>query len=135
MKELQISLGNCDLITVDGRNVKLLLMYGVDKIYQLTSKDSIEMNTVNNVKLILSKDADLSHKELGLLEFATTVFKRLTNTRDIVSLNIVHEDGREKEFYVSYEEDEYGRYNELELTEIDSEGNLVIKIGKDVCSW
>ena len=48
MKELQISLGNCDLITVDGRNVKLLLMYGVDKIYQLTSKDSIEMNTVNN---------------------------------------------------------------------------------------
>lgn len=134
MKELQIGLGNCDLITVDGRNVKLLLMYSVDKIYQLTSKDSIEMNTVNNVKLILSKDADLSHKELGLLEFATTVFKRLTNTRDIVSLNIVHEDGREKEFYVSYEEDEHGRYNELESAEIDSEGNLVIKIGKDVCS-
>lgn len=134
MKELQISLDNCDLITVDGRNVKLLLMYGVDKIYQLTSKDSIEMNTVNNVKLILSKDADLSHKELDLLEFTTTVFKRLTNIRDIVSLNIVHEDGREKEFYVSYEEDEYGLYNELESTEIDSEGNLVIKIGKDVCS-
>lgn len=134
MKELQISLGNCDLITVDGRNVKLLLMYGVDKIYQLTSKDSIEMNTVNNVKLILSKDTDLSHKELGLLEFTTTVFKRLTNTRDIVSLNIVHEDGREKEFCVSYEEDEHGRYNELESTEIDSEGNLVIKIGKDACS-
>lgn len=133
MKELQISLGNCDLITVDGRNVKLLLMYGVDKIYQLTSKDSIEMNTVNNVKLILSKDADLSHKELDLLEFTTTVFKRLTNIRDIVSLNIVHEDGREKEFYVSYEEDEHGLYNELESTEIDSEGNLVIKIGKDVC--
>ena len=92
------------------------------------------MNTVNNVKLILSKDADLSHKEPGSFEFTTTVFKRLTNIRDIVSLNIVHEDGREKEFYVSYEEDEHGLYNELESTEIDSEGNLVIKIGKDVCS-
>lgn len=41
---------------------------------------------------------------------------------------------KEDEFYVSYEEDELRCYNKLQLVEFDNYENLIIKIGKDVCS-
>ena len=48
---------------------------------------------------------------------------------------IFKENGKEEEFYVTHDEDELKCYNKLQLVELDSYGNLVIKIGKDVCSW
>ena len=107
------------------------------------------------VTLILSKDANLPHREFGVFD-ETTVFKRLMRRRDIVALTIVHEDGKEVSFsgpydederiignlatvrkngkevvyYVSYDEFEHGFDNKLQTTELDDNGNLVIKIGR-----
>lgn len=64
-----------------------------------------------------------------------TLQKRKISCRDIVSLTLVHDDDKEEEFYVTYEEDELRCHNELQSMEFDSYGNLVIKIGKNVCSW
>lgn len=92
------------------------------------------MTVANNICLTLSKNADVPHQEFGVGEFTTT-FKRLYDCRDITSLSLIHDDGKEEEFYVTYDEDELKCYNKLQLVELDSYGNLVIKIGKDVCSW
>lgn len=136
MKELRICLENCDAITVDGKDVKFLDMEHINKlpqdiniICQTTGQCSREICTTERVTLILSKDADLPHREFGVFD-ETKVFKRLMKHRDIVSLVIVYEDGKEIVYYVSYDEDEHGFDNKLQSTGIDDEGKLIIKIGR-----
>jgi len=130
MKELQICLENCDVIEVSWENVVNLVMCKVNKTYQYSKRIGLlEMNVAENICLVLSKNADLPHQEFGVGEF-TTNFKRLYNGRDISSIVLVHDDGKEEEFYVVYDEDEFGCFNKLQSTGIDDEGNLIIKIGK-----
>lgn len=157
MKEIRILLENCDTITVDGKDVKFLDMEHISKLPQdinIVCQTTREMCTTDRVTLILSKDANLPHREFGVFD-ETTVFKRLMKRRDIVSLTIVHEDrkevtyhgpydenerligniatvrkgGKEVTYYVSYDEFANGFDNKLQTTELDDNGNLVIKIG------
>lgn len=53
----------------------------------------------------MSKDANLPHREFGIFD-ETTVFKRLMKRRDIVSLTIIYEDGKEVTYYGPYDENE-----------------------------
>lgn len=130
MKELQIVLENCDVIKVSWENVGNLVMCKVNKTYQYSKRIGLlEMNVAENICLVLSKNADLPHQEFGVSEF-TTNFKRLYNGRDISSIVLVHDDGKEEEFYVAYDEDELRCYNKLQSVEFDSYENLIIKIGK-----
>lgn len=158
MKELQICLENCDVITIDGKDVKFLDMEHISKLPQdinIICQTIREMCTTDRVTLILSKDANLPHREFGVFD-ETTVFKRLMRRRDIVALTIVYEDnkeviyhlsydeneciignlatvrkgGKEVTYYVSYDEFECGFDNKLQTTELDDKGNLVIKIGE-----
>lgn len=157
MKEIRILLENCDTITVDGKDVKFLDMEHISKLPQdinIVCQTTREMCTTDRVTLILSKDANLPHREFDVFD-ETTVFERLMRHRDIVSLTIIYEDGKEvtyhgpyeedehligslvtvrkngKEvvYYVSYDEFEHGFDNKLQTTELDDNGNLVIKIG------
>ena len=130
MKELQIVLENCDVIKVSWENVVNLVMCKVNKTYQYSKRIGLlEMSVAENICLVLSKNAYLPHQEFGVGEF-TTNFKRLYNGRDISSIVLVHDDGKEEEFYVAYDEDEFGCFNKLQSTGIDDEGNLIIKIGR-----
>lgn len=129
MKELQISLENCDVIKVSWENVVNLSIYKVHKTYHFAKNMNIEMLVADDVLLTLSKDADLPHQEFGVGEF-TTNFKRLYNGRDISSIVLVHDDDKEEEFYVAYDEGEFGCFNKLQSTGIDDDGNLIIKIGR-----
>lgn len=130
MKELQIVLENCDVITVSWENVVNLVMCKVYKTYQYFKRVGLlEMNVAENICLVLSKNTDLPHQEFGVGEFTTT-FKRLYDGRDISSIVLVHDDNKEEEFYVAYDEDEFGCFNKLQSTGIDDEGNLIIKIGR-----
>lgn len=163
MKELRILLENCDMITIDGKDVKFLDMThigyapDVDKFCQAAGQDSCKICTTEGVTLILSKDANLHHREFGVFD-ETTVFKRLMRRRDIVALTIVYEDdkevtcygpydedkclignlvtvrknGKEVTYYVSYDEFANGFNNKLQITELDDNGNLVIKIGEQI---
>lgn len=157
MKELRILLENCDTITVDGKDVKLLDMEHISKLPQdinIVCQTTREMCTTERVTLILSKDANLPHREFGVFD-ETAVFERLMKRSDIVALTIVYDDGKEvtcygpydenerlignlttvrkngKEvvYYVPYDEFECGFDNKLQTTELDNNGNLVIKIG------
>lgn len=157
MKELRICLENCDSITVDSQYVKFLDMEHISKLspdINIICQTTGEICTTDRATLILSKDANLPHREFGVFD-ETTVFKRLMKRRDIVALTIVYDDGKEvtyhgpydenerlignlatvrrngKEvvYYVSYDEFEHGFDNKLQTTELDDNGNLVIKIG------
>lgn len=133
IKELEIHLNTYDTITVDWKNVICLKMTDVNKSYQFAGDFILEQTVANNVVLDILKRGNLPHKDFDTGK-ETTVFKRLIDCRDIVSLTVVYDDGKEEKFSVLYNQDERNRFcNLLQSTEIDSEGNLVIKIGKDVC--
>lgn len=130
MKELQIVLENCDVIKVSWENIVNLVMCKVNKTYQYSKRIGLlEMSVAENICLVLSKNADLPYQEFGVGEF-TTNFKRLYDGRDISSIVLVHDDNKEEEFYVAYDEDEFGCFNKLQSTGIDDDGNLIIKIGR-----
>lgn len=157
MKELRIFLENRDSITIDSQHIQFLDMEHINKVspdVSIICQTTRQLCTADRVTLILSKNANLPHREFGVFD-ETTVFKRLMKRRDIVSLTIVHEDGKEvtyhgpydenerlignlatvrkdgKEvtYYVPYDEFEHGFDNKLQTTELDDNGNLVIKIG------
>lgn len=135
IKELEIHLNTYDTITVDWKNVICLKMTDVNKSYQFAGDFILEQTVANNVVLDILKRGNLPHKDFETGK-ETTVFKRLIDCRDIVSLTIVYDDGKEEKFSVLYNQDEHNGFcNLLQSTEIDSYGSLVIKIGKDVCSW
>ena len=158
MKEIRIILENCDAITIDSKDVKFLDMEHISKLPQdinIICQTTGELCATDKVTLILSKNANLPYREFSVFN-ETTVFERLMKYRDIVSLVIVYEDGKEvtyhgpydenehlignlatvrkngKEvtYYVSYDEFECGFDNKLQTTELDDNGNLVIKIGE-----
>lgn len=134
IKELEIHLNTYDTITVDWKNVICLKMTDVNKSYQFAGDFILEQTVANNVVLDILKRGDLPHKDFETGK-ETTVFKRLIDCRDIVSLTVVYDDGKEEKFSVLYNQDERNRFcNLLQSTEIDSYGSLVIKIGKNVCS-
>ena len=131
MKELRIFLENCDSITIDGQHIQFLDMEHINKVspdVNIVCQTTRQLCTADRITLILSKNANLPHREFGVFD-ESTVFKRLMRRRDIVSLTIVHEDGKEVTYYVSYDEFAHGFDNKLQTTELDDNGNLVIKIG------
>lgn len=133
IKELEIHLNTYDTVTVDWKNVICLKMTDVNKSYQFAGDFILEQTVANNVVLDILKRGNLPHKDFETGK-ETTVFKRLIDCRDIVSLTVVYDDGKEEKFSVLYNQDEHNGFcNLLQSTEIDSYGSLVIKIGKDVC--
>ena len=134
IKELEIHLNTYDTITVDWKNIICLKMTDVNKSYQFAGDFILEQTVANNVVLDILKRGNLPHKDFETGK-ETTVFKRLIDCRDIVSLTIVYDDGKEEKFSVLYNQDERNGFcNLLQSTEIDSYGSLVIKIGKSICS-
>lgn len=133
IKELEIHLNTYDTITVDWKNVICLKMIDVNKSYQFAGDFILEQTVANNVVLDILKRGNLPHKDFDTGK-ETTVFKRLIDCRDIVSLTIVYDDGKEEKFSVLYNQDECNGFcNLLQSTEIDSYGSLIIKIGKNSC--
>lgn len=135
IRELEIHLNTYDTITVDWKNVICLKMTDVNKSYQFAGDFILEQTIANNIVLDILKRGNLPYKDFETGK-ETTVFKRLIDCRDIVSLTIVYDDGKEEKFSVLYNQDEHNGFcNLLQSTEINSYGSLVIKICKDVCSW
>lgn len=133
IKELEIHLNTYDTITVDWKNIICLKMTDVNKSYQFAGDFILEQTVANNVVLDILKRGNLPHKDFDTGK-ETTVFKRLIDCRDIVSLTIVYDDGKEEKFSVLYNQDERNGFcNLLQSTEIDSYGSLIIKIGKNLC--
>ena len=130
MKELQICLENCDVVGVDKENICKLVLRGIHGAYSYDPPSEAQISIVSKVYIVLSKNADLPHKKWGIKDCETTMFKRLLACNDIVAVVLIHDDGRKECYYVDYQEGASAGCNELQSTELDNEGNLVIKIGE-----
>ena len=129
IKELNIFLENCDVVGVDKENICKLVLRGIHGAYRSAPPSEAQISIVSKVYMILSKNADLPHKKWGIKDCETTVFKRLLACNDIVAVVLIHDDGRKQRYDVDYQEGASAGCNELQSTELDSHGNLVIKIG------
>lgn len=129
IKELNIFLENCDVVGVDKENICKLVLRGIHGAYSYDPPSEAQISIVSKVYMVLSKNADLSHKKWGIKDCETTVFKRLLACNDIVAVVLIHDDGRKECYYVEYQEDASGYRNELQSTEMMHDGNLTIKIG------
>ena len=129
IKELDILLKNCDVVGIDKNNIAKLVLRGIHGAYSYDPPSEAQISIVSKVYMVLSKSADLPHKKWGIKDCETTVFKRLLAYNDIVAIVLVHDDGRKERYDVDYQEGASAGYNELQSTELDNEGNLVIKIG------
>lgn len=129
IKELDILLKNCDVVGIDKDNIAKLVLRGIHGAYSYDPPSEAQISIVSKVYMVLSKNADLLHKKWGIKDCETTVFKRLLDCNDIVSVVLIHDDGRKECYYVEYQSDTSGYRNELQSTEINNEGNLIIKIG------
>lgn len=109
IKELEIHLNTYDTITVDWKNIICLKMTDVNKSYQFAGDFILEQTVANNVVLDILKRGNLPHKDFDTGK-ETTVFKRLIDCRDIVSLTIVYDDGKEEKFSVLYNQDEHNGF-------------------------
>lgn len=128
IKELNIFLENCDVVGVDKENICKLVLRGIHGAYRYDPPSEAQISIVSKVYMILSKNADLPHKKWGIKDCETTAFKRLLACNDIVAVVLIHDDGRKERYYVDYQEGASADCNELQSTELDSNGNLVIKI-------
>lgn len=129
IKELNIFLENCDVVGVDKENICKLVLRGIHGAYRYDPPSEAQISIVSKVYMILSKNADLPHKKWGIKDCETTVFKRLLVCNDIVAVVLIHDDGRKERYDVDYQEGASAGCNELQSTELDSNGNLIIKIG------
>lgn len=129
IKELDILLKNCDVVGIDKNNIAKLVLRGIHGAYSYDPPSEAQISIVSKVYMILSKNADLPHKKWGIKDCEITVFKRLLVCNDIVAVVLIHDDGRKESYYVDYQEGVSADCNELQSTEIDNEGNLIIKIG------
>lgn len=130
IKELDILLENCDVVGIDKNNIAKLVLRGIHGAYSYDPPSEAQISIVSKVYMVLSKNADLPHKKWGIKDCETTMFKRLLACNDIVAVVLIHDDGRKESYYVDYREGTSAGCNELQSTEIDNEGNLVIKIGE-----
>lgn len=129
IKELDILLGDYDVVGVDKENICKLVLRGIHGAYSYDPPSEAQISIVSKVYMVLSKNADLPHKKWGIKDCETTMFKRLLTCNDIVAIVLVHDDGRKECYYVEYQEDASGYCNELQSTEMMHDGNLTIKIG------
>lgn len=129
IKELDILLKNCDVVGIDKNDIAKLVLRGIYGAYSYDPPSEAQISIVSKVYMVLSKNADLPHKKWGIKDCETIVFKRLLAYNDIVAIVLIHDDGRKECYYVEYQEGASTGCNELQSTEIDNEGNLIIKIG------
>lgn len=129
IKELDILLGDYDVVGVDKENICKLVLRGIHGAYSYDPPSEAQISIVSKVYMVLSKNADLPHKKWGIKDCETTVFKRLLAYNDIVAVVLVHDDGRKEGYYVDYREGTSGYCNKLQSTKMIQDGSLVIKIG------
>lgn len=118
LKEIELILENCEIITVDKSLIGRI--YG-DVFNQIGFDDCYyETKTIKDVELTISKDLGKDKIE------------RLEQYCDITRIDFIFENASEQEYFVEYidkNEGMLGSPNILQGNEITCEGDIYIKIG------
>lgn len=133
IKKIGFVLENCDYIEIDSVNIGQFLITDIDESYGRMACNVISFDMCKTAKKVcveIFKDADCEYNELGIDEFKTTKFNRLSLC-DITQIVLIGDKGTEKTFFVEWGENEYS--NEYQDVYLSKNNNLYIVIGKDIC--
>ena len=134
LKEITFVFENCDSVTIDGYHVGHFVADNiVTSVRRLACNYIGKMDTVTTFAIEIHRYANITHYPFGCKEFRRTVFDRLEEYNDIVSVmfTIVDENGKEDKYdcYVDWTGDsEYT--NDAQKTYISNAGNMYIVIDK-----
>lgn len=133
LNSITLSLENCDTIDIAADDIEILTVTGVQTNYDYMNRPA---NTDHNISkstscdyflLIISKSGDNLYHPFGAEdEKPDSVFYRLQNFADIVSVTLNLNDGTSEEIYVPW--DGAGCVNKCENIELKDNGNLSIEI-------
>lgn len=133
LNSITLGLENCDTIDISADDIETLTITGIQKNYDYINRPT---NTDHKVSastscdyflLIVNKSGDNLYHPFGAEdEKPDSVFYRLQNFADIVSVTLNLNDGEPEEIYVPWDGD--GCINTCERIEMKENGQLSIEI-------
>lgn len=97
---------NCESIEIEGRYIGEFEIRGLKDVIKRHGNSIKEYRTCENLVLEIYRDADKKYKSFGMIS-DQTLFVRLMDTRDIVSITIKYNDGTiDDDIYIPYNEQE-----------------------------
>ena len=114
---------NCEYMNFNKEDVELVELNEIYTNVRLYKDETQVMKVANHVHIVLKQKADVEHLPFLVESLKTTVFKRITEYSDIVSIDLNSE-----EYFVKFDDIVSNKYQH---TFIDDNGRLHIVISKD----
>lgn len=131
LERITLGLENCDVITIDGDNIKFLAINNIGRRIRKCINGYVDNVIISNdFEIIIDKRANIPHKQFGLVSEEILVFTRLTKHNDIVDIVVTFlDEGIEKQYSIllgwTGDQDEI---NEAQSSSFTHSGDLHIQI-------
>lgn len=104
-KEIEIVFENCEVITIKREDIYSYSFSEVSKEYTYFGDIEESLRTAKKVALTLNPSADKDYTPFGLddVDISTNVFERIMQYRDIVSIDLIYSEDKEKRFFVPWD--------------------------------
>lgn len=127
LNKIRFILDNCDVIEIDGKYIKNILIDNINKKFCQFSNSFEEIETCNLFFIEISKEANIEYSQLGIKKDKIKKFKRLL-CNDITSIQFtVKENNKMYRYFVKWS-NKNDTQNEYSQTYISELGNCYILI-------
>lgn len=114
---------NCEYMTFDKEDIELVELNEIYTNVRFYKDETQMMRVANNVHIVLKQKADVEYLPFLVENLKTTIFKRISDYSDIVSIDLNGE-----EYFVKFDDIVSNKYQH---TFIDDSGRLHIIVSKD----
>ena len=125
---------NCESFEIEEKHFGSFQISNIEtSIYRIACNAISKMTTAHTIALEIFSEANIEYNPFGSLE-ANKKFDRITSWRDITSIILYYDDGKEESYYVDYideHEGALGTENVNQKSYISSLGNLYLVIASD----
>lgn len=131
LKRITFGLENCDIITIDGNNIKFLEINNIRQRIRKCINGYVDNVIISNdFEIIIDKRANIPYKQFGLASEEIFVFTRLSHHGDIVDAVVtLLDEGVDKQYSILF--DWVGgcdEINEAQTSSFTHSGDLHIQI-------
>lgn len=134
IKKVEFVFENCECFEIDEKYFGMFQIADIKtEIYRIACNAISKLTTAYTVALEIFSEANTDYNPCGSSE-RSKKFDRITSWRDITSIILYYDDGKEETYYVDYVEKQdgvLGTENINQRTYISSLGNLYLVITKD----
>ena len=133
LSKIELRLENCDVITLNNKEIEYLSIDNIKKNIWVQSGDAYDKTYCDSFSIVLNKSANRKYYEFEQndTEFEANIFERLKD-RDITSIKLYYDnDTNTEDIYIPYKDDvenQLGSANVYMTYEITKQGNMLIII-------